>query len=379
MFHFFIKLALFIVLAVSLHGHSGVSQKHLLFISADKNIEIAFDLPIMKTSVQRNTVELKKVDSHQKMKGKLSLKDEKTLLFSPEKELMNGTYELQVDPIKLQKCVQQHSGWFDKFFSRDKCSITTRPIKHRFKTQANQAKIVGLDVNQTAINLKENTQTMLQVLALYDDNTSKDISQDAEWVIGDSTIIAVDQAKISALQEGTTTLQILYDGIKSNELHVRVYKEVNGYILPLEPDETLNNATLLGIDSNNNGVRDDVERWIFLEMKIYNGYEKIEQVIAMQEAKAFQMSLIDSTNQDDLVHKAMQASTECWVWYSYSKNLPFQDEMLKFSREIKDKCFNTKERLKTYWEYDNTLRGRIFTATPTLQTKSQCETDIDSL
>jgi len=118
-------------------------------------------------------------------------------------------------------------------------------------------------------------------------------------------------------------------------------KIVNAHIFPPEPDETLNSSTLLGIDSNNNVVRDDVERWIFLEMKIYNGYEKIEQAIVMQEAKANQMTLIDPTNKDDIVHKAMDASSDCWVWYSYSRQLPFNDGMLKFGRALDDKPFNT--------------------------------------
>lgn len=34
---------------------------------------------------------------------------------------------------------------------------------------------------------------------------------------------------------------------------------VDGHVLPPEPDPVLNNATLLGIDVNNNGVRDDVQ------------------------------------------------------------------------------------------------------------------------
>ncbi len=163
------------------------------------------------------------------------------------------------------------------------------------------------------------------------------------------------------------------------EIEVTEPEIVNGYILPPEPDETLNNSTLLGIDSNNNGVRDDVERWIFLEMEIYNGYEKIEQVIAMQEAKANQMSLIDPSNIDDKVHKAMKAALDCWAWYSYSKSLPFDNGMMKFSRTLQDKSFNTKERLKTYWQYDSTLAGRVFTSTATLKTQTQCEINIDEL
>lgn len=35
---------------------------------------------------------------------------------------------------------------------------------------------------------------------------------------------------------------------------------INGISVPPEPDATLNNATLAGVDSNSNGVRDDVER-----------------------------------------------------------------------------------------------------------------------
>jgi hypothetical protein len=37
---------------------------------------------------------------------------------------------------------------------------------------------------------------------------------------------------------------------------------INGITVPPEPDPVSNNATLLGVDSNNNGVRDDVERKI---------------------------------------------------------------------------------------------------------------------
>jgi hypothetical protein len=50
-----------------------------------------------------------------------------------------------------------------------------------------------------------------------------------------------------------------------------------------------------------------------------------------------------------------------------------------FFSMLQDKVFNTRIRLKTYFQYDATLAGRVFTSTPTLQTKSQCETNIDEL
>ena len=42
--------------------------------------------------------------------------------------------------------------------------------------------------------------------------------------------------------------------IKNNSL------VINGINVPPEPSSSINNATLAGVDSNNNGVRDDVER-----------------------------------------------------------------------------------------------------------------------
>ena len=37
---------------------------------------------------------------------------------------------------------------------------------------------------------------------------------------------------------------------------------INGIAVPPEPDVVVNNATIAGMDSNNNGVRDDVERYL---------------------------------------------------------------------------------------------------------------------
>ena len=154
---------------------------------------------------------------------------------------------------------------------------------------------------------------------------------------------------------------------------------IDGHTLPPEPDETLNNSTLLGIDVNNNGVRDDVERWIYLDMEIQNGYPKIERAIGMQGAKAFQMTLIDPTNKDDKVHMAVEASRNCWTWYDYSKQSHQYGAAGRSRRALKDKIFNTRERFKTYWDYDDTLRGRVFTSMPRRLMKSQCKTDIDAL
>ena len=61
---------------------------------------------------------------------------------------------------------------------------------------------------------------------------------------------------------------------------------INGYTLPPEPNPKLNNATLLGVDSNHNGIRDDVERFIIISESKNKYYPKIWTAIDLQFAKA---------------------------------------------------------------------------------------------
>ena len=63
---------------------------------------------------------------------------------------------------------------------------------------------------------------------------------------------------------------------------------INGYTLPPEPNKVQNNKTLLGVDSNHNGIRDDVERFIIISNSKLpkDGYPKTWTAINLQEAKA---------------------------------------------------------------------------------------------
>lgn len=58
---------------------------------------------------------------------------------------------------------------------------------------------------------------------------------------------------------------------------------INGITVPPEPDATLNNSTLAGMDVNNNGVRDDVERVIATKFGASTDYS-----LAMIYAKSYQ-------------------------------------------------------------------------------------------
>jgi hypothetical protein len=85
---------------------------------------------------------------------------------------------------------------------------------------------------------------------------------------------------------------------------------INGITVPPEPDATLNAATLAGVDSNSNGVRDDVERKIADSF----GSDKLKYESALTLAKAEQ-SLLSSGD------KSAYASMLCDMSSGYTKEL----------------------------------------------------------
>ena len=188
------------------------------------------------------------------------------------------------------------------------------------------------------------------------------------------------EIEIKVLKEGSYTIHLI---AKKNSKTFTALSKINviepiiidGFLLPPEVDETLNNSTLLGIDANNNGIRDDVERWILLDMEIRYGNSKAERAIAFEKAKAYQMTLEDPTNKDDKVLIAMKDAGDCRAYYIYVKNEDQKSYASEQTRNMNDRMFNTKERLKTYWAYDATLGGRVFTMTSPRLFHTKCSTE----
>ena len=65
---------------------------------------------------------------------------------------------------------------------------------------------------------------------------------------------------------------------------------ISGITVPPEPSSLINNATLAGVDSNNNGVRDDVERVLAQQFGGTTDYS-----FAMAYARTYQDMLIAPT------------------------------------------------------------------------------------
>ena len=151
---------------------------------------------------------------------------------------------------------------------------------------------------------------------------------------------------------------------------------INGHVLPPEPDPKVNNATLLGIDSNGNGVRDDLERYI---CKRFNGYEHAakERAVAMQHARALQKILVDpELAWENKTYEIFDQATYCLMYYT-RKYKPYNIAYDIFDADFKDQAFNTRERVKAYFQYNKSLGGHMFTLGSI--TADRCDEPIDDL
>ena len=148
---------------------------------------------------------------------------------------------------------------------------------------------------------------------------------------------------------------------------------INGHTLPPEPNPAINNSTLLGVDSNDNGVRDDVEIWIY---KKYQNEHPIHIDIAMQAGRAWQKVLEDPSKAKE-IHDFVNAPIDCEFYYSndakYFGESVLVDNEINTKYFIKNIMFNTKERLEAFLQYDTLLSGDSYTLPKSEVRKSLCD------
>jgi len=394
------------IVAISLsYAGNGLQQKHLISVTpsstevtSKSSFVFTFDKPILEPSVKKHSVVLnQRKPQKQKVSTQVSVQNN-TLTISPTSPLEKGIYVLKVKPIKLtqegdntlqvktswQKFVAWLCGLFYKdisdcpmckYFCYTSNVTKTKPIKYRFEITEEMVQVESLESNVTLVEMSEHNQTRIHIIANYEDNTTEDVTQKASYVSSDSSV-DVDKGIITSNAEGSATVSISYGG-KTTTVQVEVYEMIDGHLLPHEPENP--DATLLGVDENNNSVRDEVERWIYKDMPTYH-HPEIERVIAMQKAKAYQMALVDPTNKDDKVYTNIKRARDCWSYYRISKALLFDGAVQKFGNNLRDTSFNTRIRLRTYLDYDYTLKGRVSTSTYTrLLNTSYCNQNIDVL
>lgn len=116
-------------------------------------------------------------------------------------------------------------------------------------------------------------------------------------------------------------------------------------------------AGLKGIDANNNGIRDDIDRLIAQKYSLTPAMKKA----AEQEARALQ-KILSVTNkvQARMVFNESRRAGDCtYKVFSHAtpEDINLRDQM---SKEVEALTANTKERFAAYWQANSLAGGMVF-------------------
>jgi len=230
--------------------------------------------------------------------------------------------------------------------------IATRTVNVVAPTLAS----ISLESDATTLNVGETVE--LTVMATYSDNSTRELDTNIEWIITPVDSVDVNGSVLTVKKDGDVAVQAKVGSTLSNTLNLTIAWVVNGHVLPPEPDPTINNSTLLGVDVNDNGVRDDVERWIYTK---YKDKHPIHIDIAMQASRAYKQ-ILETPERAKEIREEVNGAIFCASYYKFGAQF-FNDPILVHERidaPVKSKYFNTKERNNIYWQYDTLLSGGVY-------------------
>jgi len=237
---------------------------------------------------------------------------------------------------------------------------------------------ITLESNATTVNVGDTVQ--LTVTGTYSDGSSATVDENITYTINPTDSAEVNGSVLKAKKDGNVTVQASIDGVNSNIIALTIAWVVNGHVLPPEPDKALNDSTLLGIDVNDNGVRDDVERYI---LQTY-GKEEITIQIGFQVARAYN-TVIEHPENAWETDKVLSAAQDCESYFSIFAEflgdpllLDESNDMVT-SKKFKSIQLNTRERIRNFLLYNQMLSGGVFTATPIDERKAKCSFDANTL
>jgi hypothetical protein len=232
---------------------------------------------------------------------------------------------------------------------------------------------ITLESNTTTVNVGERVQ--LSVMGTYSDGSSNVVDENITYTITPNNSTEMNGSVLIAKKDANVTVQATVGGVNSNSLNLAITWIVNGHVLPPEPDKILNDSTLLGIDVNDNGVRDDVERWIYKE---YKDKHPIHIDIGMQIGRGYKL-ILQTPEKAKKIHNEVDAGLHCELYYRYcvddvninEKRLISENQSIdnKFFR--KKVYFNTRERV--YIKYDTLLSGDSYTLPRCKKQKQFCD------
>jgi len=221
-----------------------------------------------------------------------------------------------------------------------------------------------MTISKTTLNKDENTT--VEVIAKYKSGVTKDVTDKVEWIVTPKDAVTVTGKTLIAKKDTTTMLNSKLGTTLSNTVNLNIVWIINGHTLPPEPDKTVNDSTLLGVDVNGNGVRDDVERYIIIEESKNPNFPKTWTAITLQFAGAWQKMIETPAIESRKFLEDVSACREYFI-DKYTKNMSYQDYRVwrkshssLLGVNLEDKLFNTKERIQQRFKFNEACSGNIF-------------------
>jgi hypothetical protein len=133
---------------------------------------------------------------------------------------------------------------------------------------------------------------------------------------------------------------------------------------PLPPDPVLENGTLEGVDSDADGIRDDVQRYIAVT---YSSCARTRAALT-QLARAVQSALLGADSREaSLAHmEQLVRATECLF-----SIMPDDAEEVK--ERLIAKIVDTETRGRAYLEFESHLGGEVFSSNELEHWPESCE------
>ncbi len=144
-----------------------------------------------------------------------------------------------------------------------------------------------------------------------------------------------------------------------------------GITLPPDPGKE-GKETLLGIDSDSDGIRDDIQRYIYFT---YPKDEKVRLALS-QTARVFQELLL-SPKDPEVAHKNVKklyCSMDCLYYIKGGVR-----NAMNIHSALEAEILNTKERSLKYIEFSNSLAGKTTKMTPIDDRKNCCLFELGNL
>ena len=140
------------------------------------------------------------------------------------------------------------------------------------------------------------------------------------------------------------------------KIQKNVVSVIGDYKLPPQPDPVENSKTFKGVDSDGNGVRDDLD--ILIASKAQN---RVDYEMAKDYVKNFTEAVSEpSKAYTEKRYQIMGISYSCAAYLEYSYPELYREIILK-NKKLKDDIINTKDREEQLTRYKEALNGHILT------------------